>query len=125
MGDGGFIMQLTDTNTNKVVAVSNQNWKCDVLHKAPLDKACESESSPVVGEGACTFSAKEAPANWLQSSFDDSAWPNATEHTVASVSPKDGYDEISWNDSAQLIWGDDLEQVNTLICRTTIEKPSE
>ncbi len=125
MGDGGFIMQVTDTETNKVVAVSDKSWKCEVLHKAPLDKACESESDPVAGEGACTFMAKDAPANWLQSSFDDSAWANATEHTVASVSPKDGYDEIKWDDSAQLVWGDDLEQDNTLICRTTIEKPAE
>ncbi|PWQ97154.1 YHYH protein [Leucothrix arctica] len=125
MGDGGFIMQVTDTETNNVVAVSDKSWKCEVLHKAPLDKACESESDPVAGEGACTFMAKDAPANWLQSSFDDSAWANATEHTVASVSPKDGYDEIKWDDSAQLVWGEDLEQDNTLICRTTIEKPAE
>ena len=123
MGDGGFIMQITDTTTNKVIAVSNKNLKCEVLHKAPLDKACESESNPVAGEGACTFMVKEAPANWLQSSFDDSTWANATEHTVASVGPKDGYDEINWDDSAKLIWGDDLEQDNTLICRITIEKP--
>ena len=125
MGDGGFIMQITDTDTNKVVGVSDKSWKCEVLHKAPLDKACESESNPAAGEGACTFTASEAPANWLQSDFDDSAWANATEHTVASVSPKDGYDEINWDDSAKLVWGEDLEQDNTLICRTTIEKPSK
>lgn len=124
MGDGGFIMQITDTDTNKVIAVSDKSLMCDVLHKAPLDKACESESNPVAGIGACTFMAKEAPANWLKNSFDDSTWDNATEHTATSVSPKDGYDEINWDNSAKLIWGEDLEQDNTLICRMTIEKPS-
>ncbi|MFT6579206.1 MAG: phosphatidylethanolamine-binding protein (PEBP) family uncharacterized protein [Zhongshania sp.] len=125
MGDGGFILQVTDTDTDKVIAVSNENWKCEVLHKAPLDKACESESHPVAGEGACTFSSKEAPANWLLSSFDDLAWANAEEHSAAEVGPKDGYNQITWDGSAKLIWGEDLETDNTLICRTTIEQPKE
>ena len=30
MGDGGFIMQLTDTDTNKVVAVSDKSFKCEI-----------------------------------------------------------------------------------------------
>ncbi|WP_022951113.1 YHYH protein [Leucothrix mucor] len=123
MGDGGFILQVTDTDTNEVVAVSNKSWKCEVLHKAPLDKACEASSNPVAGEGACTFTSKAAPSDWLQSSFDDSAWANATEHSAASVGPKDGYTEINWDENARIIWGEDLEQDNTLICRTTIEQP--
>jgi len=123
MGDGGFILQITDTDTNKVVAVSNNSWKCEVLHRAPLDKLCEGESNPITGQGACTFMSKEAPENWLQSNFDDSSWPNATEHSVASVGPKDGYYEINWDENAQIIWGEDLETDNTLICRTTIEQP--
>ena len=122
MGDGGFILQLTDTDSNKVVAVSNNSWKCEVLHQAPLNKSCENESNPIVGEGACTFISKEAPADWLNSNFDDTSWPNATEHSINSVGPKDGYDEINWAKSAKLIWGTDLEIDNTLICRTTIER---
>jgi hypothetical protein len=122
MGDGGFIMQITDTDSNEVVAVSNSSWKCEVLHQAPLNKLCESESDPIAGEGYCTFTAKEAPENWLQTDFDDSSWSDAVEHTVASVSPKDGYTEIDWDASAKLIWGDDLETDNTLICRTTINQ---
>lgn len=123
MGDGGFIMQLTDTDTNKVVAVSNSEWKCEVLHKAPLNKLCESESNPVAGQGYCTFMSKEAPTNWLQSDFDDSNWAHATEHLASSVGPKDGYNDINWDSSAQFIWGEDLETDNTIICKTTIEEP--
>ncbi|MGJ8647165.1 MAG: YHYH protein [Marinomonas colpomeniae] len=123
MGDGGFIMQLTDTDKNEVVAVSDSSWKCEVLHKAPLNKLCESESNPIAGEGYCTFMSKEAPDNWLQNGFDDSSWKNATEHAIASVGPKDGYDEIDWDSNAQFIWGEDLETDNTIICKTTIEQP--
>ncbi|MCZ2720103.1 YHYH protein [Marinomonas sp. 15G1-11] len=123
MGDGGFIMQLTDTDTNKVVAVSSSDWKCEILHKAPLNKLCESESTPIPGQGYCTFISKGAPANWLDSGFDDSKWANATEHSASSVGPKDGYNDINWDRRAKFIWGEDLETDNTLICRATIEEP--
>ena len=68
---------------------------------------------------------KDAPDNWLADNFDDSTWDNATEHKYASVSPKDGYNEINWHKKAQLIWGEDLETDNTLICRVSIEQPQK
>ena len=123
MGDGGFIMQVTDTDTHKTVAVSNSSWQCEVLHHAPVDKSCEQQSNPIAGEGACAFIAKDAPVNWLKNDFDYSNWQNATAHSIAAVGPKDGYDEIDWDDSAQLIWANDLETDNTIICKTTIEQP--
>ncbi|MEP4888920.1 MAG: YHYH protein [Aliiglaciecola sp.] len=123
MGDGGFIMQITDTDTNEVVSVTDSSWKCEVLHRAPLNKLCEKESNPVAGEGYCTFMSKDAPQNWLQRDFDDSAWANATQHQAQSVGPKDGYSEINWNENAHFIWGEDLETDNTLICRASIEEP--
>jgi len=121
MGDGGFIMQLTDTATGKVVAVSNADWACMVINKAPLDKACEKEANPVAGTPPCTFTDLAEPANWKGSDFDDSSWTATTVHTVAEVGPKDGYDQISWNAGAQLIWGPDLETDNTILCRVTVE----
>ena len=124
MGDGGFIMQVTDRDTNeRSFSVTDSSWKCEVLHRAPLNKLCEQESNPVAGEGYCTFMSTEAPTDWLAADFDDSSWANATEHSAASVGPKDGYNEIKWDENAQIIWGNDLETVNTLICRTTIEQP--
>ncbi|MEM7028426.1 MAG: PEBP family protein [Chloroflexota bacterium] len=123
MGDGGFIMQLTDTSSGNVVAVTDGTWKCMVIHTAPSDKSCEDESNPVAGEGVCGFTALEEPAAWKTVDFDDSAWPNATVHSASAVGPKDGYDQISWDSSAQLIWGPDLEQDNTLLCRVTVEQP--
>ena len=105
------------------MVVLSCNSLIQVLHKAPLNKLCESESNPVAGQGYCTFMSKEAPTNWLQSDFDDSNWAHATEHLASSVGPKDGYNYINWDSSAQFIWGEDLETDNTIICKTTIEEP--
>ena len=123
MGDGGFIMQLTDTGSGQVVAVSNGDWKCTVIHKAPLDKSCESESNPVAGTAPCEFLSTEEPAGWKAADFDDSSWTATTVHTAAEVGPKDGYDQIRWNSSAELIWGPDLETDNTILCRVTVDAP--
>jgi len=37
------------------------------------------------------------------------------------VGPKDGYDAITWDGAASLIWGEDLEADNTVLCRVLIE----
>jgi len=123
MGDGGFIAQIMDTTTNQVIGVSNKNWKCHVIHKAPLDKSCESSTNPTAGVGACTFTSSKEPIDWKAPSFDDSLWTKATEYTASDVRPKGGYNNVNWNTNAQFIWGPDLETDNTLLCRVTIEKP--
>lgn len=122
MGDGGFIAQVTDTETNQVIAVSNAEWKCEVLHQAPLNKSCENEANPIAGVGACDFISIAEPSNWKDNDFDDSSWANATEYSAGEVGPKDGYNEINWDGNAKLIWGSDLETDNTLICRVTINE---
>ncbi len=123
MGDGGFIMQLTDTSTGEVVAVSDDSFMCTVIHTAPLDKACESESNPVAGTAPCTFEDLGEPDGWQVVDYDDSAWTATTIHTSAAVGPKQGYDDIRWDSSAQFIWGPDLETNNTILCRVTVESP--
>jgi len=120
MGDGGFIMQLTDLSTGEVVAVSNAAWSCTVIHEAPLDKSCASQSNPVAGTAPCTFSDLGEPAGWLSPSYDVSGWDATTVHSVNAVRPKDGYDQIRWDASAQFIWGPDLETNNTVLCRVVV-----
>lgn len=123
MGDGGMIAQFTDINTGQIIVVSNASWKCLVIHEAPLDKSCEKESNPVAGQGPCAFKSIEEPAGWKKADFDDSAWSPATVYSSAQVSPKDGYNQISWDNNAKLIWTSDLETHNTILCRTVIQKP--
>jgi hypothetical protein len=120
MGDGGVIVQIKD-GQGKTVAVSNAAWRCLVVHSAPLDKSCAREINPVAGEGACAFEVKAVPAGWDRAGFDASNWPHASVYSEREVRPKDGYDRISWVSEARLIWGPDLEQSNTILCRLVVE----
>ncbi len=122
MGDGGLIAQIKDAETGEIVAVTNGTARCLVVHRAPLDISCADENDPVAGQGACAFEETAIPADWASPDFDDSAWPAATEHSERAVRPKDGYDEISWDNSARLIWSYDLVQDNTLLCRLTVNE---
>ena len=119
MGDGGLILQIRDAAA-QTVAASSADWDCEVIHTAPLDKSCEASTNPVAGEGACTFDAIDEPDGWDTASFDASEWPQADVFTAREVSPKDGYDDINWDPKAELIWGPDLEQSNTVLCRITV-----
>jgi len=125
IGDGGFIMQVTEMNTNKVIAVSNKNMKCMVVHKAPLNKSCKNSSSPQAGISPCEYKVIEEPLGWKKSGFDDSSWNSAVEHSKRSVRPKGGYDNINWSSNAKLIWSEDLELDNTVLCRVTVHNPNE
>ena len=119
MGDGGVIAQIKDAS-GSTVAVTNADWQCHVIHTAPLNKACESESDPVAGKGVCAFDISEEPDSWDKAAFDASDWPLASVYTSDQVDPKLGYNEIDWSEDAQFIWGPDLEQSNTILCRITI-----
>ena len=121
IGDGGFIMQITDTARQKVVALSNGEFKCRVLHKAPLNPSCASSSNPTVA--SCGATITQEPANWKTSGFDTSAWANATEYSAEAIGVKDGYHDITWNPAAKLIWGADLKADNTLLCKLTVTAP--
>ena len=89
-----------------------------VIHAAPLNKDCENSADP---SADCESAISEEPAGWKLAEFDDSTWTSATIHSEADVSPKDGYDEIAWDTSAELIWSSDLERDNTILWRAIIE----
>jgi len=120
MGDGGVIMQMRNT-AGETVVVSDDSWQCFVTHTAPLDKSCEDVNDPVVGQGACGFEELDEPAGWATVNFDAADWPQANIYSEAEVSPKMGYDKINWDENAQFIWGPDLEQSNTVLCRLNVE----
>jgi hypothetical protein len=121
MGDGGLIAQFTDVDTGEVIAVTNLDWQCLVIHKAPLDEACADESDPEAGVGPCTFEAMDEPDGWKMVEFDDSGWISATEHSVQAVRPKHGYDEITWDSEAKIVWSGDLEKDNTVLLRAMVD----
>lgn len=124
MGDGGVILQIKD-DTGQTIVVSNDQWQCSVIHNAPLDKSCENETNPIAGEGACGFEKTDEPVGWDKEGFDTSSWSKATIYSERDVSPKGGYDQIDWDNDAKFIWGPDLEQSNTVLCRITISNESD
>jgi hypothetical protein len=120
MGDGGIIVQVSN-NKGEIIAVTDATWQCLVVHKAPLDKRCAQGSNPVAGVGPCEFSEIQQPVDWDMPGFDASGWMYAQVYSESDVRPKDGYDRISWDRGAELIWGPDLETDNTLLCRLTVD----
>lgn len=117
MGDGGLIAQVTDLSTGKVVATTDADWSLFVVNRAPLNTECEAAADP---DATCEYETVDVPDAWSDTDFDDSDWDRATEWTADDVAPKDGYDEIAWDDTAHLIWGDDLYEVNTILVRSVI-----
>jgi hypothetical protein len=122
-GDGGLIAQFTDVATGKIIAVTNQNAKVLVIHKAPLDPSCAKETKPVAGQGTCKLTASLEPSNWKKADFNDSAWSKASVFTAAEVSPKFGYLDITWNANAKFIWSSDLFADNTVLIRMNVAAP--
>ncbi|MFM7536311.1 MAG: hypothetical protein ACKO91_11060 [Acidimicrobiales bacterium] len=45
IGHGGFIAQVTDTLTGKVVAVTDAGCRCQAIHSAPLDPGCATSAT--------------------------------------------------------------------------------
>lgn len=123
IGDGGFIAQFTDVATGEVVAVTDKNWKCYVIHEAPLDPACADARRPEPGVGPCGFIKRDEPSGWKTTQFVANGWSAASEFSSREVRPKDGYDRIQWDRQAKLIWSFDLRLHNTVLIRMVIDGP--
>ncbi len=120
IGDGGFIAQVWDVSTGRVVAATGPRWRGLVIQRAPLNPACATAANPAT---ACRSESVAEPAGWQAAGFDDSAWPTATVYTAAQVGAKEGYDTIRWDASASLIWGTDLKLDNIILWRWMVAAP--
>ncbi|WP_299811018.1 PEBP family protein [uncultured Roseibium sp.] len=120
MGDGGAIAQFHDAASGRLLAATGSDWRCLTVQSAPADRSCESDRKPDVSSASCAQTVTPTPDGWMAPDFDDSSWPAATVHSTGNVSPKGGYDRITWDGSARLIWGPDLEKDNILYCRVTV-----
>jgi hypothetical protein len=117
MGDGGFIAQITDTTSGKVVAVTDASWKILSIQRAPLNPSCEHDSEP---DKSCKSLTLYEPVNWTAVDFDDAAWTSSTIWSATKVGPKDGYNNITWNPSAKFVWATDLHIDNTILLRLKV-----
>ena len=117
-GDGGFIAQFYDAETSQLVGVSNAGWLCTPIHQAPLDLSCQTSDNPL---NECASTIVSEPQGWMLRDFDDSYWKPAVVHSSQAVRPNGEYRQYSWEASADLIWTDDLEIDNTVLCRFTLD----
>lgn len=118
VGDGGFIAQFYDVQSDQLIAVSSSDWLCTTIHQAPLNLSCARSSDP---EQDCQSNILAEPEGWMTRSFDDSDWSPATEHSARAVRPHGEYSRYTWEPSAKLIWGEDLEIDNTILCRFSLD----
>jgi phosphatidylethanolamine-binding protein (PEBP) family uncharacterized protein len=117
IGDAGFIMQIREVKSGKIVASTNSQWKSLVVQKAPLNTSCSTSSQPLVD---CKNTTIALPTLWASKSFKDTYWKSSTEFTEAAVGVKDGYSDFKWSSSATLIWSSDLKLDNTVLFRSLV-----
>lgn len=115
LGGGGFMAEFTNAS-GEVLAATNSDWLCQVIHQAPLDEGCASDTQ------SCTANILPLPAGWSSASFDDSDWPAAVVHSDRAVGPKREHGRLSWDSESQFIWGEDLKIDNTILCRLTLSE---
>jgi hypothetical protein len=107
IGDAGFILKLGDGT------VTNATWKAKAFFRGPLNSTI---ANPVVERTAL-------PARWYATDFDDSSWERATEYTAERVGPDGDYVAADFT-GAKFIWTSDLNLDNTVVFRTTVQKPA-
>lgn len=117
IGDGGVVAQIRDTVTGKVVAATGPAWKALVVQRAPLDPGCAMSDDPAAD---CRQQVRAQPARWKAAGFDDRAWPRASVFSEDEVRVKDGYGDIDWAPSAQLVWSADLRLDNIVLLRSPV-----
>lgn len=137
-GDGGMVAVFTEVNNN-IIAVTNADWKAQVYYTAPIqDLACPSENGNSRISSSCSTQGSNAgssffalhwekPNNWMDESFNDSEWPNASTYTnqEIGVDNKEAYTNFtsifdkSGND-AQFIWSNNVVLDNEVLVRYTV-----
>ena len=120
IGDGGIIAQVRDDQTCEFITVTNGTWQVLALNKAPLNPSCVTSNNPTVD---CKSSMITAPADWSKSDASITGWTNASVYSPEQVGVKEGYEMITWDPAAKLVWSSDLELDNTVLLRTSIEAP--
>lgn len=118
IGDAGLILQIHESKSGKFVAGTNQAWKSLVIFKAPLNPECVTSQTPLQ---TCKYTLSSAPTGWYGTKYSDAKWLSSTGYTEAQVGVKEGYNEVTWDSKAKLIWSKSLTQDNTVLFRTSVK----
>ena len=118
IGDAGFILQIRETASGKIVGFTTNKWKIFVINTAPTNPSCVNSKTPLTD---CLHKDFSIPKSWNADSFKDSSWKYATGYSKEEVGVKEGYFDITWTPSASLIWSSDLKLDNIVLFRTIIK----
>lgn len=138
-GDGGVVAVFKDVSGN-VVCKTDAQWKAQTFYIAPIkDYGCVTESGTTRystncdtedvrnGEGFAALHWK-VPGDWMQKTFDDSSWPNATIYSNATIgvdgkSAYTNFTDIFDNASndAEFIWSTNVILDNEVIVRRVVQ----
>lgn len=136
VGDAGFIARFSDGT------ITSNDWVCKPIYIAPLDDpACvvedefdNADSSACSANPTCSTSNPdmcrglhyELEEDWSSVDFNDSNWLNASLYDASEVTNQRGYvDYADIFGEADFIWSSNLDLDNGVVCRYTVEAPSE
>lgn len=138
-GDGGMVAVIKD-HSNNTIAITNNQWKAQTYYTAPImDLSCVEEVGNYRYSKACDDTVVQdvnsmyglhwpIPTEWMQASFDDSSWPNATTYTnkTIGVDNKPAYTNFTHifddkSEDAQFIWSTNVVLDNEVLVRYTVE----
>ena len=118
IGDAGFILQIRETASGKIVGYTTNKWRSFVVNTAPTNPSCVSSKTPLTD---CLHKDYTIPKSWNTYSFKDSSWKYATSFSKEEVGVKEGYFDITWTPSALLIWSSDLKLDNVVLFRMIVK----
>lgn len=138
-GDGGMVAVFKDASEN-TIAITGGDWKAQTFYTAPIkDLNCPTEDGTIritsncnttsVNDGTSFYALHwELPDTWMEESFDDSDWPDATTYTNETivVNNKESYTRFTdtFDDpenDAEFIWSTNVVLDNEVIVRYTVE----
>lgn len=138
-GDGGLVAVFKDAAGN-IVCKTDADWKAQTFYVAPVkDFSCVTENGTTRNSSTCNTSDVrngagyaalhwKVPADWMNKTFDDSSWPNATTYSNATIGVDgksaftnftDVFDDA--NNDAQFIWSTNVILDNEVIVRKMVQ----
>ncbi len=138
-GDGGMVAVFKDAAGN-IVCKTDADWKAQTFYIAPIkDFSCITENGTTRTSSNCNASDVrngagyaalhwKVPTDWMNKSFDDASWPNATIYSNATIGVDgksaftnftDIFDDP--NKDAQFIWSTNVVLDNEVIVRKVVQ----
>ena len=137
IGDGGFVAVIKNS-LGGIDAVTDASWKAQTFYTAPIaDLSCLKEENGFRYSNQCEGTSGkpdsygihwDIPSNWFSSSFNDSAWPQASLYSnqTVGVDNKPAYTNFTnvFDDpqqDARFIWSTNLLLDNLVLLRGTVK----